>query len=121
MEVWMLNCAPGFIYFATYTYFAAQYMPSLPHVGRCGEPTAEVAAATGCGIITSYLFLFVMFYLSTYKKPSIKKAVRRASQGDVPSIKETGEFTADLIRNTKDTIADSLPSGEAMNNGKKSS
>ncbi|ORY55505.1 GNS1/SUR4 family protein [Pseudomassariella vexata] len=56
----------GFVYFACWDYWAGTYHPWLPHLGRCrGEP---VAAATGCLILTSYLVLFVMFYISTYKK-----------------------------------------------------
>ena len=55
----------GFIYFASWTYFASAYAPSLPHMGTCvGE---EIAAFTGCAILTSYLVLFVLFYLRTYK------------------------------------------------------
>ena len=65
----------GFIYFASYTYFSSQYFPSLPTAGKCaGE---EFAAVAGMGILSSYLVLFIGFYLSTYKKPD-KKAVEKA-------------------------------------------
>jgi len=58
----------GFVYFASYDYFSSTYMPSLPHVGKCaGEP---FAAATGCAILSSYLVLFILFYLATYKTAS---------------------------------------------------
>ncbi|KAA8564226.1 hypothetical protein EYC84_011172 [Monilinia fructicola] len=53
------------IYFATYSYWASAYHPSLPHVGTCaGE---SYAAFAGCTIISSYLFLFISFYFATYK------------------------------------------------------
>ncbi|GIZ47821.1 hypothetical protein CKM354_001090200 [Cercospora kikuchii] len=66
----------GFVYFASYTYFSARYFPWLPTSGICaGE---EFAAFAGMGILSSYLFLFIGFYISTYKKP-IKKGRARAT------------------------------------------
>ncbi|KAJ5992184.1 hypothetical protein N7451_007908 [Penicillium sp. IBT 35674x] len=56
----------GFIYFASYSYFSSTYFPWAPSVGSCaGE---EFAAFAGIAIITSYLFLFIGFYIATYKK-----------------------------------------------------
>ncbi|KAI9783395.1 MAG: hypothetical protein M1839_003930 [Geoglossum umbratile] len=56
----------GFVYFASYTYFVSTYWPWLPSAGRCaGE---EFAAFSGMGILSSYLLLFISFYLATYKK-----------------------------------------------------
>ncbi|KAK3679906.1 Fatty acyl-CoA elongase/Polyunsaturated fatty acid specific elongation enzyme [Recurvomyces mirabilis] len=82
----------GFIYFASYTYFSASYFSWLPTAGICaGE---EFAAFAGMAIITSYLFLFIGFYISTYKKP-IKKGRGRATSAlvemkdeQLPDIKE---------------------------------
>lgn len=55
-----------FIYFASYTYFSSSYFPWAPNMGTCaGE---EFAAFAGMGILTSYLLLFISFYLVTYKK-----------------------------------------------------
>lgn len=76
----------GFIYFASWTYFTSTYWPWLPNKGKCdGE---EFAAFAGIGIITSYLFLFISFYLATYKKdgkpPTARKSLRRMSQAQVP-------------------------------------
>jgi len=77
----------GFVYFASYTYFTSTYFPNMPSAGKCaGE---EFAAFAGMGIITSYLVLFISFYLATYRKdgkvPSGRKAVRRMSQAPLPS------------------------------------
>ncbi|KAJ5649312.1 uncharacterized protein N7484_003035 [Penicillium longicatenatum] len=56
----------GFIYFASYSYFSSTYFPWAPNAGSCaGE---EFAAFAGIAIITSYLFLFIGFYIATYKK-----------------------------------------------------
>jgi len=81
-----LTVCPGFVYFASYTYFTSTYFEWLPSAGRCaGE---EFAAFAGIGILSSYLFLFISFYFATYKKdgkrPSGRKAVRRMSQAPFP-------------------------------------
>jgi fatty acid elongase 3 len=76
----------GFVYFASYNYFTSAYFPHLPHSGKCaGE---EFAAFAGIGIISSYLVLFISFYLATYKKegkaPSTRKTLRRMSRAQAP-------------------------------------
>ncbi|KAM0793119.1 hypothetical protein ACM66B_000598 [Microbotryomycetes sp. NB124-2] len=58
------------VYFAAYSYFAAEYMPNLPTMGSCAG--SEGAAAFGCGLLTSYLLLFIQFYRKSYGGP--KKA-----------------------------------------------
>ncbi|KAG8949681.1 hypothetical protein FRC04_008427 [Tulasnella sp. 424] len=64
------------VYFASYSYFASTYFPNMPTMGSCaGE---EHAAFFGCALLTSYLFLFIDFYVRTYKKggkPVAKKDV----------------------------------------------
>jgi len=56
----------GFVYFASYTYFTSTYWEWLPNAGKCaGE---EFAAISGLVILSSYLLLFISFYLATYKK-----------------------------------------------------
>ncbi|KAJ7634304.1 ELO family [Mycena polygramma] len=59
------------VYFGTYEHFAATYYDGiLPHVGNCAG--SETAALFGCGLLTSYLGLFINFYLQTYKKKDSK-------------------------------------------------
>ena len=56
----------GVVYFASYTYFTSTYWPHIPNAGTCaGE---EFAAISGCVILSSYLVLFILFYISTYRK-----------------------------------------------------
>jgi fatty acid elongase 3 len=55
-------------------------------MGKCaGE---EFAAFAGIGTLTSYLFLFISFYLATYKgrndSKRTRKALRRMSQAPLP-------------------------------------
>uniref|UniRef100_A0A060T138 Elongation of fatty acids protein n=1 Tax=Blastobotrys adeninivorans TaxID=409370 RepID=A0A060T138_BLAAD len=66
-----------FVYFATYTYFTNKYWPWLPNKGTCaGE---EFAAIYGCALLTSYLFLFIAFYIRVYTKAKAKGRKRAAS------------------------------------------
>jgi len=61
------------VYFAAYSYFASTYYPFLPTVGSCAG--TESAAIFGCALLSSYLGLFIDFYIRTYK-PS-KKAAKK--------------------------------------------
>ncbi|OBZ79002.1 putative elongation of fatty acids protein 1 [Grifola frondosa] len=61
------------VYFGTYSYYAANYFPYLPNMGSCAG--TESAAVFGCALLSSYLFLFVQFYIETYSKPKGKKPV----------------------------------------------
>ncbi|KAF7846124.1 hypothetical protein BT93_L5217 [Corymbia citriodora subsp. variegata] len=101
----------GFIYFATYTYVAHTYAPSLPHVGKCGETRQEFAAFTGCAILSSYLVLFILFYFTTYKKPAgASKALRKAEKTEVPTMKETSEKASSTIRLATETVIEATRS-----------
>jgi len=66
-------------------------------MGRCaGE---EFAAFAGMGIITSYLLLFISFYIATYRKdgkrPTGRKAARSLKDAQLPDIAAlTGGKTA---------------------------
>lgn len=102
----------GFIYFASYTYFTSTYFPYMPNAGKCaGE---EFAAFSGMGIITSYLVLFISFYLATYKKegkrPSGRKAARSLRDSQVPDIAAITNGKLSPITNGHST-ATSSPKG----------
>ncbi|KAL2863286.1 elongation of very long chain fatty acids protein [Aspergillus lucknowensis] len=65
----------GFVYFASYTYFSSTYFPWAPNMGNCaGE---EFAAFAGMAILTSYLVLFISFYIVTYNKAAKTGRPRR--------------------------------------------
>lgn len=65
-----------------YSYYVHTYYSKagLPHLGNCSG--TESAALLGCGVITSYLGLFVKFYIQTYKKPVRGKAVNGVTNGN---------------------------------------
>jgi fatty acid elongase 3 len=56
------------VYFGTYSYFVSAYWPHLPAYGTCHG--TESAAVFGCVLLSSYLLLFIKFYVDTYKKPA---------------------------------------------------
>ncbi|KIJ21750.1 hypothetical protein PAXINDRAFT_165152 [Paxillus involutus ATCC 200175] len=60
------------VYFGTYQHFAYARFPYFPHIANCAG--TESAALLGCGLLSSYLVLFIKFYIETYKKPAgVKK------------------------------------------------
>ncbi|MCJ1310487.1 hypothetical protein MMC25_004151 [Agyrium rufum] len=110
----------GFIYFATYTYFTSTYFQWMPNYGHCaGE---EFAAIAGCAIISSYLLLFISFYLATYKKTpkagrkrsnTARKAVIDMSRTEVPT---AGQVAASVEANGS-MNGKAASSGRASNGG----
>lgn len=73
--------AIGFVYFASYTYFTSTYWPHITNMGKCaGE---EFAAFAGCGILSSYLVLFISFYFTTYRKGGKRAAKKAVTNGNI--------------------------------------
>ncbi|KAE9364627.1 GNS1/SUR4 membrane protein [Stipitochalara longipes BDJ] len=88
LQIMQFVIALGFVYFASYTYFTSTYFPWMPNHGKCaGE---EFAAFSGIGVISSYLLLFISFYIATYKKdgkrPTGRKAARSLKDAELPDI-----------------------------------
>ncbi|KAL9598285.1 MAG: hypothetical protein Q9219_004586 [cf. Caloplaca sp. 3 TL-2023] len=100
----------GFVYFASYTYFSSTYFPHLPTFGKCaGE---EFAAFAGIGILSSYLLLFISFYLATYKKSA-------GPHGRKRSMSEMGKKAAiDMSKLEVPTVEDAIHVGAAATAGK---
>lgn len=78
----------GFIYFAVYQKAAHLFFPSLPHCGDCVGSTT--ATFSGCAIISSYLILFVSFYIEVYRHKGTKKSrvIKRARGGVAAKVNE---------------------------------
>ena len=59
-----------FTLLAAYSYYTATYpyFKDFPTMGSCAG--TETAAIFACGLLSSYLVLFVQSYISTYRKPS---------------------------------------------------
>jgi fatty acid elongase 3 len=55
------------------------YVPAWGYVDNCSG--SETAAFFGAGLLTSYLFLFIDFYIRTYKGP----ATRSVKANDKPT------------------------------------
>ena len=78
----------GFIYFAVYQKTVHLFFPSLPYCGDCVGSTT--ATFVGCGIISSYLFLFIGFYIDVYRRKDTKQSrvVKRAAGGVAAKVNE---------------------------------
>ncbi|EMG49452.1 ELO2 Elongation of fatty acids protein 2 [Candida maltosa Xu316] len=72
-----------FVYFGTYQKVAATHFEGvLPYCGDCAG--TMIAAYSGCAILSSYLFLFIAFYLDVYKrKNSTKSKIVKSVKGGV--------------------------------------
>ncbi|WOO85761.1 Putative elongation of fatty acids protein 1 [Vanrija pseudolonga] len=62
------------VYYCTTNHFFFKWGINLPWVTDCTG--GEGAAVFGCGLLTSYLFLFIAFYRNTYKKGAAAKAAK---------------------------------------------
>ncbi|KAI5479393.1 hypothetical protein MNV49_003727 [Pseudohyphozyma bogoriensis] len=66
------------VYFASYSYFVSEYLPGIPYLPTYGSCAgSESAAFMGCGLLTSYLFLFIAFYKKTYNAAAAAKKVAK--------------------------------------------
>lgn len=88
----------AFIYFAVYQKAAHLFYPSLPHCGDCvGSATAIFS---GCCIISSYLFLFIAFYIEVYKLKGTKKSkIVKHTKGGVAA--KVNEYVNVDVKTTK--------------------
>ncbi|KAK7203274.1 GNS1/SUR4 family-domain-containing protein [Myxozyma melibiosi] len=94
----------GFVYFASYTYFTSTYWPHMPNYGECaGE---EFAAIYGCGLLTSYLFLFIAFYIRVYAKGKARSAAKRKAAAAAAA---AGASEKKSVTNGKEAEAASTP------------
>lgn len=66
----------GFVYFASYQKVIYTHFPQLLGVvPTCADCAGTMLAAySGCAILSSYLVLFIAFYIDVYKRKSSKKS-----------------------------------------------
>lgn len=79
----------GFVYFASYQKVANDYFADvLPHCTNCQG--SMYAAVWGCCILSSYLVLFIAFYIDVYRKQDSRKAkvVKRVKGGVAAQVNE---------------------------------
>ncbi|KAJ3274192.1 hypothetical protein HK104_004155 [Borealophlyctis nickersoniae] len=86
------------IYLATYTYASSDlFAGSLPNFGLGKCRGAPIAAWIGCAIITSYLGLFVQFFIKTYSDKKRAASAKRAADAFAGKINEQ-EKAAQAVR-----------------------
>ncbi|KAH8695527.1 putative elongation of fatty acids protein [Talaromyces proteolyticus] len=83
----------GFVYFATWDFHADEWGLDGLHIGRCEGDL--FAAITGCVTLSSYLVLFISFYIATYRKPSGKSRKNLGIKAD-QAITATGRAAETL-------------------------
>lgn len=76
----------GFVYFATYQKLVLHFLPNHTDIFPvCGDCAGHLYSAySGCAILSSYLVLFIAFYIDVYKRKSSKKSkIVKAVHGGV--------------------------------------
>ncbi|KAI5970900.1 ELO2 [Candida margitis] len=66
----------GFVYFATYQKLVLHFLPNHTNIlPVCGDCAGNLYSAySGCAILSSYLVLFIAFYIDVYRRKSSKKS-----------------------------------------------
>jgi hypothetical protein len=96
--------------FAAYQHFATAYS-NLPTIGDCAG--GEDAALFGCGLLTSYLFLFINFYFQTYKKkPQANGKANGHANGKVYVVQS--HFDGNILTSFFSTKAEWMIAGSAL-------
>ncbi|KAI9758559.1 MAG: hypothetical protein M4579_002994 [Chaenotheca gracillima] len=83
----------AFIYYASYTYFTSAHFPWMPHAGKC--TAGDKSASSGMIILTSYLCLFIAFYIRTYRSQKARPSQQR--RGSWQDIKTTNDKVRDAL------------------------
>lgn len=71
----------AFIYFVAYQKFTSVFFPQLSTYKNCSGTISAICI--GSGIITSYLFLFIGFYIHAYRKNARKGVKKTYKKGKV--------------------------------------
>lgn len=67
----------GFVYFATYQKIVHTFLPGVKFLPTCGDCAGSMLAAySGCAILSSYLVLFIAFYIDVYRKKETRRSKR---------------------------------------------
>lgn len=81
----------GFVYFATYQKIIYTYLPQYVDTFYvCGDCAGTMLAAySGCGILSSYLVLFIAFYIEVYRRNTTRsRRVKSVSGGVAAQVNE---------------------------------
>lgn len=82
----------GFVYYATFQKITFEYFPLLQGIiFKCSDCAGSMGAAyCGCAILSSYLVLFIAFYIDVYKKKGTRrsKRVKSVSGGVAAQVNE---------------------------------
>ena len=93
----------------------------MPNAGNCaGE---EFAAFSGIGVISSYLVLFISFYIATYKKdgkrPTGRKAARSLKDAELPDVAALTHGKINPAKNDFAKSSGSSPNGRPATRSRK--